>query len=427
MEISKTSRQRHLYSRSSKGGLCCVLIRVLVQSYGVYLSYYLHNNIFPEATSFDYAFIGGFNFSMAMLVAPFVTILTRRFGKRLPMILGIIMQAGGFISASFVKRVWQLYLSQGILIGVGVGFIFIPSISILSQWFSRKRSLANGISSAGSGIGGVIFSFATGAMIKHIGLGWSLRTTGIITFVINLTAAMLLRDRNHIIKPLQLGFDTKLLRQYKVQLLLGWSFISMLGYITLLYSLPDFAISIHLTQAQATEVVAFLNLGTAVGRPFIGLLSDRYGRVEVAGLFTFLCGILCFTIWLPSDSFGVTVLFAILSGAILGTFWMASSSLSEPCKRLLTSAIPTCRRLALCVWKWQGSSNSSLYFPCLGRQSYFQPLVRMILPCLCASKTPETVSYTNCQSRKSLRYNYAALIPLELTCIRKSSRGSPIL
>ena len=277
----------------------------------------------------DYAFIGGFNFSMAMLAAPLVTILTRKFGKQLPMILGIIMQAGGFISASFAKRIWQLYLSQGILVGAGVGFIFIPSISILSQWFSEKRSLANGISSAGSGIGGVIFSFATGAMIKHISLGWSLRITGIITFVVNLTAALLLHDRNHIIKPLQLGFDTTLLRQYKVQLLLAWAFISMLGYITLLYSLADFAISIKLTQTHATEIVAFLNLGTAVGRPLVGLLSDRYGRIEVAGLFTFICGLLCFIIWLPAHSFWATVLFAILSGAILGTFWMVSGYLCE--------------------------------------------------------------------------------------------------
>jgi MFS family permease len=287
----------------------------------------LHNGIFPEATSFDYAFIGGFNFSMAMLIAPLVTILTRKFGKRLPMISGVVMQAVGFISASFAKRIWQLYLSQGLLVGLGVGFIFIPSISILSQWFSIRRSLANGISSAGSGVGGVIFSFATGGMIKHVGLGWSLRITGIITFITTLTAALLLRDQNHIIRPPQLGFDTNLLRQHKVQLLLGWAFISMLGYITLLYSLADFALSIHLSQSQATDIVALLNLGTAVGRPCIGLLSDRYGRIEIAGLFTFTCGVICFVIWLPEDCFGVTVLFAILSGAILGTFWMVSGSL----------------------------------------------------------------------------------------------------
>lgn len=251
------------------------------------------------------------------------------------------MQAGGFISASFAKRIWQLYLSQGLLVGLGVGFIFIPSISILSQWFSKKRSLANGISSAGSGVGGVIFSLATGAMIKHVGLGWSLRITGVITFVITLIAALLLRDRNHIIQPPQLGFDTNLLRQYKVQLLLGWAFISMLGYITLLYSLADFAISIHLSQTQATDIVALLNLGTAVGRPFIGLLSDRYGRIEIAGLFTFTCGVICFTIWLPANSFGVAVLFAILSGAILGTFWMVCGSLLQKCITLLTPLLQT--------------------------------------------------------------------------------------
>jgi len=73
------------------------------------------------------------------------------------MAIGVLIQTAGFISASFASRIWHLYMSQGLLIGVGLGFIYIPSIAILSQWFSKKRSLVNGISSAGSGIGGLIF------------------------------------------------------------------------------------------------------------------------------------------------------------------------------------------------------------------------------------------------------------------------------
>lgn len=45
------------------------------QAYGIYLSHYLAEDIFPEASTWDYAFIGGFNFSIAMLIAPIVTFL----------------------------------------------------------------------------------------------------------------------------------------------------------------------------------------------------------------------------------------------------------------------------------------------------------------------------------------------------------------
>ena len=241
------------------------------------------------------------------------------------MITGAILISAGFISASFAHEIWQLFLSQGVLVGFGVGFVSIPSIATLPQWFDKKRSLANGIGSAGSGIGGLIFSFGTQAMIDSISLAWSLRITGIIVGIMNLIAALTIRNRNKAIKPPQRGFDTKLLRRYDVLLLLAWGFISMLGYTTLLFSLSDFARSIGLSASQASSITAFLNLGTAIGRPLIGVVSDRYGRLETAGIITLVCGVTCFAIWLPARSYGVTIFFAIVVGAILGVFWMVST------------------------------------------------------------------------------------------------------
>ena len=237
------------------------------------------------------------------------------------MIFGVFSLAGGFISASFAVKAWQLYLSQGALIGIGVGCVYIPSVPILSQWFHKRRSLANGITSAGSGIGGIIFSLSTDRMIENVSLGWSLRITGLIAFLMISLAIIVIRDRNDVVAPTQHPFDVALLSRYDVWLLLLWAFVSMLGYTTLLYSLPDFALSIHLSQSQAADVITFLNLGTAVGRPFIGVLSDHFGRIKVAAVLTMVCGIACFAIWIPAGSFGVTVLFALISGAILGVFW----------------------------------------------------------------------------------------------------------
>jgi len=82
------------------------------------------------------------------------------------MYIGVLLMTAGYVAASFAKRIWHLYLTQGVLVGLGVGFIFIPSVAVTSQWFDKKRSIANGINSAGSGIGGIIFSFATQAMIE---------------------------------------------------------------------------------------------------------------------------------------------------------------------------------------------------------------------------------------------------------------------
>ena len=291
-------------------------------SYGVYISHYLANDYFPGATALDFALIGGLEFGVALIISPLCTILTRELGRLIVMSTGCAMFAGGFIAASFASEIWQLYLSQGVLIGLGLGGIFIPSIQVLPQWFLKKRSLAGGIASAGSGFGGLAFSLGTNAMIEQISLGWALRITGILCLVGNLTATLLVKDRNHVVKPPQLGFATHLLRRYDCLLLFAWCFISLFGYMAVLYSLSNYAVAIAgLTQSQASLLTAILNLGTGIGRPLVGLASDRFGRIEVAACATLLNAILIFAVWIPGISYGVLIFFAIVVGAFIGTFW----------------------------------------------------------------------------------------------------------
>lgn len=295
-----------------------------VSAYGIYLSHYLDKKMFPSASTWDYAFIGGFNFSIAMLVAPLVTILTRKYGIHVIMSIGSLLQCTAYVSASFATQIWQLHLSQGILLGAAVGFLYIPALPVLSQWFLRRRSLANGISAAGSGVGGAAFTWGTEAIIQRWNISWALRITGLVALVANLTAVMVLRDRNHEIRPSQLAFDTKLLRRYDVSLLLAWAFVSLLGYVVLMFSLADFALSIGLTRSQATTVLGLFNIGTAVGRPIIGIISDQWSRIDTAGALTLVCGLSCFALWIPASSYALTIFFAILCGAIVGVFWMVS-------------------------------------------------------------------------------------------------------
>ncbi|TGJ86854.1 hypothetical protein E0Z10_g1869 [Xylaria hypoxylon] len=317
-------------------GWFCVLAQFLINgftwgvaaSYSVYLAYYLSHDLFPEARPIDYAFIGGFNFAFALLVAPLATLLMRFYGIKAPMFFGVVLLPVGFISASFATKVWHLYLSQGLCVGTGIGLLYIPATSVIPQWFSKKRSLANGICASGSGIGGLAVCFATQAMLDTIGFLWSLRITALIVFLVNLTATLLIRSRNDDIKPSLTIFNFHLLVSYQVKLLLGWCIVLMFGYITLMFSLSDYALAIGRSHQDSATVAAILNLGAAVGRPFLGFLSDRYGRVEVAGVATFSCGILVFTLWLPSTEYSVLVVFAFIGGSILGIFWAAIAPLA---------------------------------------------------------------------------------------------------
>jgi MFS family permease len=166
--------------------------------------------------------------------------------------------------------------------------------------------------------------FSTGAMLDTVGFRWSLRITAVIVFFINLAATIMLRSRNTEIQPDLRPFNTKLLRSYEVKLLLGWSIVLMFGYITLMFSLTDYATVIGRSAKDSANVAACLNLGTALGRPLIGYFSDRYGRVQIASILTTSCGILIFAFWLPSTSYAAMVSFSLISGAILGVFWAVS-------------------------------------------------------------------------------------------------------
>ncbi|KAK2737777.1 hypothetical protein FQN57_007425 [Myotisia sp. PD_48] len=290
-------------------------------SYGVFLSHYLENDIFVNTTPIEYAFIGGLSMSCCLLIAPLVTHLIHLYGNKVTLFSGVVIQTSSFIGASFATKKWHIILSQGVCFGLGMGMIFISCVGIIPQWFLRRRSIANSIGAAGSGMGGLVYSLAAGAMIPSIGLGWTFRVLGLLSFSMNVVAATLLRDRNKAVGSRYRAFHFPLLRRPEFLLLLGWGAFSMLGYVAILFSLPNYARSIGLSAHQGSIVGALLNLGQGLGRPAVGLASDRFGRINMAAFFTFFCGIVCFAVWIPALNMGVLCFFAILVGTVAGTFW----------------------------------------------------------------------------------------------------------
>ncbi|KAI4214574.1 MAG: hypothetical protein LQ351_002991 [Letrouitia transgressa] len=202
-----------------------------------------------------------------------------------------------------------------------MGFLFVGSVGIVPQWFTTKRSLANGIASAGSGLGGMMYSLATNAMIQSLSIGWAFRILGIVALSVNCICALLMRDRNRVIGAAQLAFDYTLFRRIEFLFLLGWGFFSMLGYIVLLFSLPNYATSIGLSSRQGSITGALLNLSQGLGRPLVGMFSDNAGRINIAGFLTFVSGLFCLVIWIFAKSFGILIFFALLAGSVAGTFW----------------------------------------------------------------------------------------------------------
>ena len=162
------------------------------------------------------------------------------------------------------------------------------------------------------------------AVIRNISLRWSLRLTATVSCSVLLVATFLIRDRNDIVRPTQRGLDLQLLARRQVIFLLMWSFLITWGYVILLFSLPDYARSVGLSDHQAGILNAVLNLGTAIGRPLIGIASDHLGRIEVAGVITLISGLSCLVIWLPATSYAALIFFSVFIGGMFGIFWVVS-------------------------------------------------------------------------------------------------------
>lgn len=294
-------------------------------TYAVFLAYYLSHDYFPNTSALAFAFIGGLSISMAMLVAPLATKCISKFGTKITLHIGIFFETLSLIGASFAHVKYQIVLAQGICFGIGMGFLFVGSVGIIPQWFTTKRSIANAISAAGSGCGGLIWSLSTQAMIDKLGLPWAFRILGILSCSVNLICSNILKDRNAQVGARNRSFDWSLLKRPEFLLIQAWSWFSMLGYVTVLFSLPSYAKEIGLSSQQGAIIGAILNLGQMLGRPFIGLASDRFGRINVASLCTVFCGIFSLVFWIPtevvSSPMGLLTFFAIVGGALAGTFW----------------------------------------------------------------------------------------------------------
>ncbi|OLN97969.1 putative transporter MCH2 [Colletotrichum chlorophyti] len=293
----------------------------LNSSYAVFLAYYLNSGAFPGATPIALAFVGGLSFSVALLIAPIVTFCIPRIGTQPTLGIGVVVQSAALIGASFTTQMWHLLLSQGVGFGIGMGFTFNSTVGVVPQWFIIRRSFANSLATAGSGFGGLIYSLATNAMIHNIGLPWAFRILAILSFVVNGACCMLMKDRNKALGSVHIAFHKDIFKRIEFWLFVAWGFFGLFGYVISVFSLADYAQTVGFSASNGALISALFNLSQGIGRPLIGLGSDRFGRINVAGLGTLIAGLATFFLWIfTSKSFAGLVVFSLF-GAFAGVLW----------------------------------------------------------------------------------------------------------
>uniref|UniRef100_UPI00398F565F monocarboxylate transporter 4-like n=1 Tax=Pristiophorus japonicus TaxID=55135 RepID=UPI00398F565F len=98
----------------------------------------------------DTAWISSILLAMLYGTGPLCSILVNRFGCRPVMMVGGIFASLGMILASLATNIIQIYLTVGVITGLGLALNFQPSLIMLNRYFDKRRPLANGLSAAGS-------------------------------------------------------------------------------------------------------------------------------------------------------------------------------------------------------------------------------------------------------------------------------------
>jgi cyanate permease len=91
------------------------------------------------------------------VISPLVGWLADKFGPRVLVVIGVCIAASGMIFMNFITEVWQYYVAWGVLISNGLYIGLTVSVDkTVTDWFIRRRGLAQGIKFALIGVFGVI-------------------------------------------------------------------------------------------------------------------------------------------------------------------------------------------------------------------------------------------------------------------------------
>ncbi|TMS22733.1 Monocarboxylate transporter 7 [Larimichthys crocea] len=129
---------------------------------------------------------------------PLSSVLTNRFGFQLVVMVGGLLISVGTIATSFTSSINQIYITYGIIAGLGYCLTFLPTVTILSHYFNHRRSLVTAVASTGESLSMFALAPAFSALRDHIGWRHTMAVIGALQSIIIICGVML---RPIIIKP----------------------------------------------------------------------------------------------------------------------------------------------------------------------------------------------------------------------------------
>jgi len=222
--------------------------------------------------------------------------ISKRAGHRMALIAAGALSALGFVLTAFLYNVpiWFLYITYGVLAGLGIGIAYNVTISTVSSWFPDKKGLCSGCLMMGFGASALILGNVADSMFKSA-VGW--RTTyivlGISIFVVLLVSGFLLKkptqgmvfpeaktNVNKITENFEKQDFTSLQMLRRPSFWMAFICISFLAAVgsSVISFAKDMALSVGSPEVLAVSLVGVLSVCNGLGRILTGAVFDIIGR-----------------------------------------------------------------------------------------------------------------------------------------------------
>ena len=243
-----------------------------------------------------------FTITLAVLgvTAGFGGNLQRRFGPCAIATAAGVLYGSGVLLSGLAPSLSVLYLTHGVLGGVGLGLGYIVPLAVLIGWFPDKRGFITGLAVTGFGLGALVTSPLAAELIKAHGVQNTLMLLGASYLVIVVAAAQFLRSAPDNYAPpgwtpasqqtLTTGAELTLAEALRTpHWYVLWSMLALnvtAGAALISVAAPLTQELTHVGPALGAMAVCLISLSNGLGRLIWGALSDRLGRpLTFAALF----------------------------------------------------------------------------------------------------------------------------------------------
>ncbi|KAG0698062.1 MFS general substrate transporter [Suillus ampliporus] len=284
-----------------------------VSSFGVYQDFYTRiylTNQSPSAISWIGALTSFLADNITLISGP---LYDRGWFYQL-MIVGSLLQSLSLFVLSLAKpgQFYLIFMVQGVLSGIGMGLTYGPCMAVISQHFSKRRTLVMSLVASGSPLGAVIHPIMLNRLLNGtVGFARGTRTSAGFVSALLLIACLSMRTRALSTSTPTASYSAvarKCSREVPFILVTAGSTIFQIGYYFPIFYLQLDSIKHGIDVHFSFYSLVIMNAACTVGRCTAGIIAAYTGALNLTIASTVACSALVISMIALSDIANVVVL-----------------------------------------------------------------------------------------------------------------------